>query len=405
MLPLDVNECAIVLGGARPGQPLPPAPLIADLIGKLPADARSRVRLALHLDAGDDLRRLASALSADLAPGREPRMLGEPAAAPIQQPAARQTPPPATRHPAPSQVTYQPAPQATPQQVVYRPAPQPAHAAWSLTGESSLLVDRALEGLAVNKTVDMRRQPPAPPHTPNPTPMPAPPRTPEPLRAPAPEAAWRSDGSGRPDASRGAEPSHRPAHAARQPTPYPPLPGHSTQQTLRQPAVTAPVSPAPSGAPPVHAPDPAVAPAPHPGRGPHQATPPPQPVYQPTPHPTRAPHPVHQPTPPPTAAAYRPAAAPPATTGAPAAGTSQAPVRSQPAPSASPSLEDSQPLPRTEIRSHRTSGGKANKAVREDDRHTTSELNRLLGFFDEIRKARAWDEEPAAGATPRTSTC
>ena len=29
-----------------------------------------------------------------------------------------------------------------------------------------------------------------------------------------------------------------------------------------------------------------------------------------------------------------------------------------------------------------------------DDRATTSELHRLLGFFDEIRKARAWDEEP-----------
>jgi hypothetical protein len=34
-----------------------------------------------------------------------------------------------------------------------------------------------------------------------------------------------------------------------------------------------------------------------------------------------------------------------------------------------------------------------------EDRATTSELNRLLGFFDEIRKARAWDEEPA-GSRP-----
>jgi hypothetical protein len=56
-------------------------------------------------------------------------------------------------------------------------------------------------------------------------------------------------------------------------------------------------------------------------------------------------------------------------------------------------------MQRTEIRSHRTSGAKSAKAAREDGKADTSELNRLLGFFDEIRKARAWDEEPA-GARP-----
>jgi hypothetical protein len=44
-----------------------------------------------------------------------------------------------------------------------------------------------------------------------------------------------------------------------------------------------------------------------------------------------------------------------------------------------------------EIRSHRT-GNKP--AKREDDRTNTQELDRLLGFFDEIRRAKAWDEGP-----------
>jgi hypothetical protein len=56
---------------------------------------------------------------------------------------------------------------------------------------------------------------------------------------------------------------------------------------------------------------------------------------------------------------------------------------------------DSQPavtfdVPHREIRSHRTAG-KAGK--RDDDKTSTQELNRLLGFFDEIRRAKAWDEE------------
>jgi hypothetical protein len=45
------------------------------------------------------------------------------------------------------------------------------------------------------------------------------------------------------------------------------------------------------------------------------------------------------------------------------------------------------------IRSHRN-GDKPTKIQREDDHADTRELERLLGFFDEIRRARAWDEEP-----------
>ena len=51
-----------------------------------------------------------------------------------------------------------------------------------------------------------------------------------------------------------------------------------------------------------------------------------------------------------------------------------------------------EPVPRREVRSHRNGGDKAGRD-REDDHSTTQELRRLLGFFDEIRRARAWDEE------------
>jgi hypothetical protein len=44
-----------------------------------------------------------------------------------------------------------------------------------------------------------------------------------------------------------------------------------------------------------------------------------------------------------------------------------------------------------EIRSHRTGSKPAKRA---DDRTSTQELDRLLGFFDEIRRAKAWDEDP-----------
>jgi hypothetical protein len=104
----------------------------------------------------------------------------------------------------------------------------------------------------------------------------------------------------------------------------------------------------------------------------------PQPVHRPTPPPLQQvmPQPVHQPTPPPLPTGYEPA----------------------------PEQTDDphELVQRAEIRSHRTAGGKGARTGRDDDKTTTSELHRLLGFFDEIRKARAWDEEPA-GSRPGAS--
>ncbi|WP_426511239.1 hypothetical protein ACPPVO_11805 [Dactylosporangium sp. McL0621] len=45
-----------------------------------------------------------------------------------------------------------------------------------------------------------------------------------------------------------------------------------------------------------------------------------------------------------------------------------------------------------EIRSHNKKG----KVQRADDKTSTQELDRLLGFFDEIRRAKAWDEDPSS---------
>ncbi|MER7001923.1 hypothetical protein ABT297_02610 [Dactylosporangium sp. NPDC000555] len=45
-----------------------------------------------------------------------------------------------------------------------------------------------------------------------------------------------------------------------------------------------------------------------------------------------------------------------------------------------------------EIRSHNKKG----KTSRADDKTSTQELDRLLGFFDEIRRAKAWDEDPSS---------
>jgi hypothetical protein len=46
------------------------------------------------------------------------------------------------------------------------------------------------------------------------------------------------------------------------------------------------------------------------------------------------------------------------------------------------------------VRSHRPGLGRAERHIQEG-KADSGELHRLLGFFDEIRKARAWDEEPA----------
>ena len=72
------------------------------------------------------------------------------------------------------------------------------------------------------------------------------------------------------------------------------------------------------------------------------------------------------------------------------------PVVQPPAPEPvappAPAPDDVELAPRREVRSHRN-GDKPSRD-RADDHTSTAELKRLLGFFDEIRRARAWDEEP-----------
>ena len=52
-----------------------------------------------------------------------------------------------------------------------------------------------------------------------------------------------------------------------------------------------------------------------------------------------------------------------------------------------------------EIRSHSKKG---KQSKRDDDRTSTQELDRLLGFFDEIRRAKAWDEDPNSSEQQRS---
>jgi hypothetical protein len=54
---------------------------------------------------------------------------------------------------------------------------------------------------------------------------------------------------------------------------------------------------------------------------------------------------------------------------------------------------------RHEIRSHRNGGDKPVQSGHKEGHADTRELERLLGFFDEIRRARAWDEEEAESGT------
>jgi hypothetical protein len=199
-------------------------------------------------------------------------------------------------------------------------------------------------------------------------------------------------------------------HALRQPTPYPAQPAYQPTPPSAPGAHYGRPAPA-QAARPVTPPTPAdgrigISPAARGGRavgrpaqdGGHAVARPTQVGghQQPTPPVT---HPVRQPTPHPAQPAYQqPAPAQPAyQQPAPAQPAYQQPAPAQPGPSP----EDSQALPRGEIRSHRTAA-KPSRGAREDDKATTSELNRLLGFFDEIRKARAWDEEPA-GTAPGAS--
>ncbi|SRR6266536_971336 len=75
-LPLHVDECAVVIGAAAGGYPPPPGPVVATLLSHLPADARTRVRIALPRGAADDVTGLAHALCAQLPETGPPRMLG-----------------------------------------------------------------------------------------------------------------------------------------------------------------------------------------------------------------------------------------------------------------------------------------------------------------------------------------
>jgi hypothetical protein len=317
-LPLAVDECTVVVGTPSANCPPPPAPLICDLLRNLPADARSRVRLAVHRDAGYDVLSAAAAVCEQLPGTGDVRRLGPPAqqpASPVAEPTPYPSRPVYQASPEPDRALRQPTPY--PAQPAYQPTPPPAHAA--------------------------REVPP--------------PTGAHPVRQPTPYPAQPAY-----------QPTPPPAHAARElpPRPAPGVYQASPPQTAHQPAP--PVAPT-MHQPPVPA---ARQPVPPPAQpAPRQTVPPP--AYS-APAPRQqvpAPRGVHQATPPPTPTVYGQATAP---------------------------SEENPLLARGEIRSHRTAGGKPSRSGREDDKATTSELNRLLGFFDEIRKARAWDEEPAGAS-------
>ncbi|MGC9667713.1 hypothetical protein ACNTMW_14305 [Planosporangium sp. 12N6] len=440
-LPLDVDECAVLIGTPSTGHPAPPGPAIAALLEQLPADARSRLRFAVPRGADDAVMDLATALTEQLAGTAEVRVLTPPGrrrAREASQPAAPASH--ALREPTP----YPPQP-------VYRPAPTPPppHAARQLTPPPHAA--RPVSPAASAAT-------PATPYPPQPGYRPAP--TPPPTHAarqltpptPPPTHAARQLTPPTHAARQLTPPTPPPTHALREPTPYPPQPSpyparpadeptRAQSPAAREPFASPMAPPArpvrqpgpPPMAPPVSPAPPPMAPPPPPM---HAARQPGYSPYQPSaPHPTQAarpsgpqrgpavPPPAHQqPTPQPPRLAHPPApAAPPMPAashpmpptmrpGQPAAQQPMPPMPPvyQPTPPPMPTVASSAPEPaddsqdllqRSEIRSHRTAGGKSGKAIREDDKATTSELNRLLGFFDEIRKARAWDEEPA-GSRP-----
>ncbi|HEV7898408.1 MAG TPA: hypothetical protein VGP31_11250 [Planosporangium sp.] len=388
-LPLDVDECTVVVGAPSGGYP-PPADLVTALLEHLPADARSRVRFAVPRGAGDDVMRLATSLTDQLPATAEVRVL---------TPGGRRRAHAAPE--APSRAAHalrEPTPY--PPQPVYQPTPPPAHAARELT-PPPVHAARELTPPPVRQPTPYPPQPvyqPTPPSAhavrqPAPPAQPPTPYPPQPAHQPNGYAVQPIDEANRKPAYATREPLPSPmtpsTRAARQPGP-PPMappsmgpPGRGPRQpgyTAYQPPTPQPL---PGGRPPAQQP---MAPPAHPAHqsnpqqapAAHQPNPqPPRMARQPNPKPAQPmPQPVHQPTPPPM------------------------PAIREPAPE---QADDPQELlQRTEIRSHRTSGGKGGKAGREDDKATTSELNRLLGFFDEIRKARAWDEEPA-GSRPSAS--
>jgi hypothetical protein len=450
-LPPDVDQCTILIGTPSTGCPPPPGPAISDLLRNLPADARSRLRVAVHQGTSDAVMILASALCDELPSAGEVRLLGPTAAPPVHQP----TPHP-VRQPLPAQQPIAPA--AT--RALREPTPYPVNPISPPVGEpvSPLMpypmpeldpqpITQSIPAAIAEPSMPLPVQPIASPVQPIAPPLsPIAPPASQPQRRPrhqqpAPPQSVEFTAVqpslpplGQPPAPPSPPPVSQPAHAARQPTPYPP---HPAQQLAPRPAHAAPPPPAHAAPPMSRMPSvPPMAPAPPmPARVPAHAAVPPSPPYPapPVQHPVRQPtpypgHPVQQPTPYPghpvqqhTPYPGHPLQPPQPVQQHP--GQAQHPVQQhtpypghpvqqhtpypghpvqQPAPPPSPAVygtpvpspEDSQPLPRTEIRSHRTAGGKATKPV--EDRATTSELNRLLGFFDEIRKARAWDEEPAS---------
>jgi hypothetical protein len=325
-LPLAVDECTIMISTASAGCPPPPAAAISELLRNLPADARSRVRLAVHRGAGDDVMSLVTSLCAQLSGAGEVRMLGP------ATPRAAQT------------AVYQPTPY--PSQAVRQPTAHPAMSA-------------PVSPPPVSRPPVPRPPISRPPISRPPTSLP--PAVPLPATPPVPTLA--------PSVPQPA------TYALEEPTPYPPQPAYQPTQDYGAAPLGSGYQPtAPSAYQPM--PPPRQRTSQYPA-GQHRtgeqpaARPAPHIVGRPTPYPQQTPHPVQQPEP----AVY---------------GTPKDP------------LEDSQPLPRAEIRSHRTAAGKPTRTGRQDDRATTSDLNRLLGFFDEIRQARAWDEEPA-GSRPSAS--
>ncbi|NJC74001.1 hypothetical protein HC031_30445 [Planosporangium thailandense] len=525
-LPLDVEECTIVVGTPSGAYPPPPSTLLAALLERLPADARSRIRFAVPRGAGDDVMSLTAALSEQL-PGkaevrivapagrRRARMAEEPVR-PLREPTPYPVRAAYQPTPSPAQPTIQPAapahaateslppvvqPTPYPPQPVLRPTPyppqptiQPAPPAHAATESLPPVLEPT--PYPPHPVVQPTPYPPHPvvqptPYPPHPVVQPTP-YPPQPAvrsrgRAPQTPGARPSEPLPFPPSSRaggrqGARPSPLPpsalppippapvppaTHAARQPvapiapvspapispapiSPAPmasaPVPPASIASAPVPPAsiASAPVPPAPMASAPVPPVPMASAPVPPAPMPPAPISPvpfaaasaPPPAARQPGPPSTAAPRGgqrargprqsgpvVHQQWPPPP-----PMASPPSVgseTGAqpqlgyPAAGQAAPQAMPQPGQRPSPArpashqpapetkADDSQDLlQRTEIRSHRTAAGKGGRGGGRDDEKATasdaSELTRLLGFFDEIRKARAWDEEPA-GSRPGAS--
>jgi len=65
-MPLEAAHCTVVVGVAGPGRVRPPWRAIAQLLRRLPANTRSRLRIAVLGDSGDRLARSAARVAAEL---------------------------------------------------------------------------------------------------------------------------------------------------------------------------------------------------------------------------------------------------------------------------------------------------------------------------------------------------